>query len=215
MIGDEGSAYWIGSKMINALCRMRDGRLPSLGDSRLLQYIQEELQKFPIWVEIYKRYEKLPNFNWIDGFVQLERQARDSKQYRYIVSDLSKAVFRMFDEVPEDKVTRDIIISAADELVDQTVTVVKRAQLPTGVFPLVLWGGTFRFNNAFCNFVKGRFGEIFPEANIIVPTDQEAMRPVIGALLFALSGSMFALPPPDVIKRVEQSASQFPALTNN
>ncbi|HEV2800392.1 MAG TPA: BadF/BadG/BcrA/BcrD ATPase family protein [Pyrinomonadaceae bacterium] len=215
LIGDEGSGYWIGSQVINTLCRIRDGRLSSTSKTKLPQYVREELQNCPTWQEISKQYATLRNCNWVDAFVLLAQRTRDTKEYRYIVSDLAKAAFRIFDEHPEDEFTREIISCAADKLVEQVESAVARADLHAERIPLVLWGGIFRYNRSFCDLVREKIGQKLPLTTIITPIDSGTMRPAIGALLFALSGSVFSLPSPEIMTRVEQSASQFPALAND
>jgi N-acetylglucosamine kinase-like BadF-type ATPase len=213
LIGDEGSGYWIGSRAIRVLCRLRDERdsQPTL----LEKAVWDELKTVPIWNEIIERHSALTNNHWVDAFISLVQRTRDSKEYRYIISDLSKAVFKVLEENPHDTCARNIVSEAADVLIEQAQTAIKRAQLPFSEIPLVLRGGVIKYNAIFSDLLRLRIGERWPEIRIILPSDAEMMRPAVGALMFALSGSMLSLPPREVIERVEHSASQFPALANS
>ncbi len=210
-IGDEGSGYWIGSRALNALFRLRDERLKV--KTELPHYIQETLNTFPIWVEILKQHSRAQRGNWVDTIILLSQQT-DVKQYRHFVSDLAPAVFKTLEDYPEDIIAREIIVGAAGELIEQASTALRRANLPPDNMPLVLSGGGFRYNSRFCDLVSEMACEQLPYVRIVRPEDEGVMRPVIGALLFALSGSMFNLPPPPVIQNLEQSIRQFPELAN-
>jgi len=213
LLGDEGSGYWIGTRAIRALCRLRDERDSQL--TKLEAAVRDELTSVPIWNDIIRRHSSLPNSHWVDAFISLVQRTRDTKEYRYIVSDVSKAVFKVLEENPTDTVARKIMHDAADALIEQVQTAIVRAQLPFTGIPIVLRGGVIKYNSIFSDFVKARIEALWPEINIILPSAPAAMRPAVGALLFALSGSMFSLPDRKVIERIEQSATQFPALVNN
>lgn len=212
LIGDEGSGYWIGSRALNALFRLRDERVTM--KTALPDHIRKSLDSVPIWVDTLKQNSKVPRSNWVDALMLLTQRTRDTKQYRYIISDLAMAVFRTLEDHPDDPVARDIVINAARELVQQAGTALKRAELSDEPLPLVLSGGVFRCNKLFCDLVMEMVGRELPNVVVVTPQDPSVMRPVVGALLFALSGSIFALPSPTVIQNVERSSRKFPELDN-
>jgi N-acetylglucosamine kinase-like BadF-type ATPase len=212
LTGDEGSGYWIGTRALNALFRLRDERLQV--KTALPHQIQEVLKTIPIWVDTLKQHSKVQHGNWVDALILLTQLTRDTKQYRYIVSDIATAVFKTLEDYPDDPIARDIVTKAAQELVEQAGTALIRAELSEEPVPLVLWGGIFRYQNSFCNLVSEMACRQLPNVRVIKPTDSGVTRPVIGALLFALSGSIFALPSPTVIQNVERSIGPFPELDN-
>jgi N-acetylglucosamine kinase-like BadF-type ATPase len=210
-IGDEGSGYWIGSRALNALFRLRDERLNV--QSQLPHYIKKTLATFPVWNELLKQHSKAQNSNWVDTLILLIQQT-EARQYRYFVSDVASAVFRTLKDYPDDILAREIVVAAAQELIEQAKTAIMRANLPQEKIPLVLSGGGFRYNEHFCNLVSDLAHEQLPYVQVVKPTAEGVMRPVIGSLLFALSGSMFSLPPDAVIQNLEKSSRQFRELDN-
>lgn len=213
VLGDEGSAYWMGIKTLNALCRLRDGRL--VGDTGLYGYVLEELDKSPAWVELLERHSKVSQ-QWEDSLILLAQQTKNSREFRYIVSDLAKALFKTLDQNPDDRIALSIADEAAEELLAQLAGAIYRAGVETRGLPVVLVGGIFRYQKFFRDLMCKRLRERWPNIGpVILPADPNVMRPAIGALLFSLSGSMFKLPPPEVIANVESSAKHFDALINN
>jgi activator of 2-hydroxyglutaryl-CoA dehydratase len=99
-------------------------------------------------------------------------------------------------------------------LVQQASTALKRAELHEECVPLVLSGGVFKCK-LFCDLLTEKVGRELPRVRVITPLDPAVMRPVVGALLFALSGSIFQLPAPTVIQTLERSSQSYPDLNNH
>jgi N-acetylglucosamine kinase-like BadF-type ATPase len=203
LLGDEGSGYWIGRKALNALCRLRDGRLTE--DTVLKDYVQQELDAIPLWRDIIWEHREVSE-EWIDAFILLAQRAREHSRFRYIVSEVANAVFEAWEDHPDDRVVHQIIETAAIKLIDQVASAMKVARLSPTNIPIVLRGGVFRRHPSFVQLVTQKINENWPSVWVIPPDHSNAMRPVIGALLFALSGSVSNLPDTDVIECLETSA---------
>jgi N-acetylglucosamine kinase-like BadF-type ATPase len=208
LLGDEGSGYWIGSRALRSLCRLQDGRLPV--STELPNFVRAELNSIPTAAEILAEHAKT-HAPWIDALVLLAQRTKD-KEFRYIVSDVAKAVFKAWQANPEDALAKRIIMEAACALIDQVEKAMEKAKIGKGNFPLVLRGGVFKYNPQFAKVVKKELNRKWPSIHVMLPLDPNTMPPIIGALLFALSGDVFALPPPHIIKQVESSSSRLPIL---
>lgn len=207
LAGDEGSAYWIGTKTINLLFRLRDERVIPTGATKLCDFVRAALEEFAVWNELIEDYRVLPEYHWIDALILLAERTKKSGEYRYIVSDLAKSIFKLYRQDSSDEYARRIVTEAVNELATQVISAARRAEIGGEEFPLVLHGGVFRYHKFFCDLVGERIKKEMPRARIVLPDDERAMRPVIGALLFALSGSALKLPEKHIIANVEETAS--------
>lgn len=213
LLGDEGSAYWIGRRALNSLCRLRDGRLERTG-TKLDEYILEDLSNVPLWKELMSEHEKVSR-KWTDALIPLAQRTNDRNEFRYIVSDLAKSVFRAWEKNPRDVIARQIVEKATSELLDQVEQAISSAELSIDDMPLVIWGGLFRHNKAFAEYTSRMALKRFPTVKLINPHTPEAMRPVVGALVFALAGSKFSLPPSRVLLQMEEDVNRFAELRND
>lgn len=212
LLGDEGSGYWIGIKILNALCRIKDGRLSR--DTKLPDFVLDELNRLPLWTRIVSDYECHDN-KWISRLLLLSQRTRNEQDFRYIVSDLAKALFLAAEKYPNDELVSRLMQEAANELVDQVECAINNIRLSTNGIPLVLRGGVLGHNLIFSNVIKEIILRKWPYINIIMPNTPITMRPAIGALVFALSGNIFSLPRQEVIQRLEDTSTQFEALDND
>ena len=210
LLGDEGSGYWIGSRAIQAICRLRDQRLKQR--TNLGQYVKDLLMEIPVSAEILREYLEVSP-QWIDGLVLLAQRTKNS-EFRYVVSSVAKAVFRAWGVDKNDEVVKRIVNDAARLLVSQAEAAMSEARVDPNEITLLLRGGVFRYHPEFALLVKDRLLGRWSTMRVLLPTDPSVMRPVIGALLFALSGSVFKLPNSGVVRRIKESAGQFPALKN-
>ena len=213
MLGDEGSGYWIGSKALKALCQLRDGRLSV--ETVLARYVTEQLNTNRTWVDLLREHSSVSR-RWTDALILLAHETREDNEFHYIVSSLAEAVFKAWYEHPTDPVVSLIVDNAAKTLIEQVGTAIETTGLSRKQMPLVLWGDFFRYKPSsglssppFFDLVAEKARARWPQIQIVPPNNPRTMRPVIGALLHAISGSLLALPEQDVIERIEQNASEF------
>jgi N-acetylglucosamine kinase-like BadF-type ATPase len=209
LFGDEGSEYWIGTAALRALARLRDGRLRQ--PTTLANYVHTELQSLPLWVDLARDNLKF-DANWFNALIDFVRTADHQRCYRDIAARLSSAVFAAFAADPPDPSAVRIIEEAAAELADQLQAAFAAARLDPTDLPVVLWGGAFDASPTFEALLRRRIIQRWPSLAIKTARDADFLRPAVGALLFALSGSVFSLPRAEVTAAVAACVPRFPAL---
>ncbi len=117
LIGDQGSAFWVGKRVLEEVAKSMDKRVKKLAIEKYL------FEKFKIKKEsdLYKFYD--PNF--------VEKVASIAK----IVDRLAKK---------GDSFSKKILTKAAKELTKMTLQVIRTLKLKNQQFPLVLVGGMFK-----------------------------------------------------------------------
>jgi N-acetylglucosamine kinase-like BadF-type ATPase len=115
LIGDQGSAFWVGKKVLEEIGKALDGRRE---DFELRKFIFKKLR-------IKKEIDLYKNFYYED-FVT--RVASISK----IVDEFSKK---------EDRFSKEILIEAAKEVSKMAISVIKKLNFEKEKFPIVLVGG--------------------------------------------------------------------------
>lgn len=213
LLGDEGSAYWIGMEALNALCRIRDGRLRADG-TKLGQYILEQLAPSPVWVELWDKHQTVGQ-KWADALIPLAQRTNERSEFRYIVSDLAKGVLLAWEKNQRDPIAGRIVDNACGELLRQAETAMKSAGIEGRDVPFVMWGGLFRHNPYFCEHFQKLVHKKWPEIRIVGPNSADAMRPVVGSLFFALARDKFGFPPSAALINLEETAGSFQALAND
>jgi N-acetylglucosamine kinase-like BadF-type ATPase len=165
LFSDEGSAYWIGIKCLNAFSKMADGRLP----------------KGPLY-DIVKQQLDIVNDLDITALVLTEWQGERSS-----IAALSKLVSMAVGQ--GDKIAKDIMQEAGYELA-QIVNSTKNAlKFPEGEPVKVSYsGGVFRSKA----LILEPFIEALHQYSSDYVISAPAYTPVIGAALYAcsLSGNM-------------------------
>lgn len=154
-LADEGSAFFVGQRTFQAVFKDLDGR----GHKTLLTKLT--FKEFKL-----KKKEDLPNFIY-------SRNPTEVIPLLSIICD--KATKK------GDKVAKSILIEAAQELALGVNTVIKKLNLKSLKFPLVLVGGIFK-SKIVVNKVKKEIKKAAPGVKFIRP-DKE---PVIGAVKLAI-----------------------------
>jgi len=159
-LGDEGSAFWIGRRVYQAVLKDIDGRGP---DTMLTNMLASHFC-----------VKKTDDFDFKNG---LSRKVYCS-DIMMTVPFLSVLCERAVQK--KDKVAKKIMKEAGLELALSAKTVIKKLCFSREKFPLVLVGGVFNSNLVFNTFKK-ETKKTAPKADIILVKD-----PVIGAIKLAL-----------------------------
>lgn len=124
-LDDEGSGYWIGKEAIKSILKSYDGR----GDKTLLsEMVIKHLQ--------IRNYEEL--FHWVYS----------NENTAFNISELAKIVEEAYRL--NDKVSKNILDRAIEELYYLIEAVVKKANILDGKFKLMLMGGVLE-NSKYVN----------------------------------------------------------------
>jgi N-acetylglucosamine kinase-like BadF-type ATPase len=142
---DEGSAFFIGQKALQAIFKDLDGR----GPKTLLRRLA--FRKFNL-----KKEEDLINFIY-------SKNPTESTPLLSVICE--KASER------GDKVAKDIMTQVAQELVLAVAPIVKKLNFKNLEFPLVLVGGVFN-SKTVLNKVKKDLKKIAPKARVILPKEK-------------------------------------------
>jgi N-acetylglucosamine kinase-like BadF-type ATPase len=118
LIGDQGSAFWVGKKVLEEIGKALDGRRK---DFELRKFIFKKLR-------IKKEIDLYKNF-YCENFVT--RVALISK----FVDEFSKK---------GDRFSKEILIEAAKEVSKMAISVIKKLNFAKEKFPIVLVGGMFK-----------------------------------------------------------------------
>lgn len=216
---DEGSGYALGREVLRELGADHDrGR----ASGRLWQHVQRHLAEpenpLPEWLEASIEWKRLAGAYRSNGFGDDLRpalfafaHAMTRKQglwfWRNIVAGLAIPLVAAYAEGEPTAV--DILNRAAASLLGQHEAALRRAADggadPTPG-PVVLFGGVFTHNTPFRDLVLRRLRERYgADLPVVLPTDPSAIRPVCGALLFALGSQgdgRLRLPPRAVVDRM-------------
>ncbi len=175
VIGDEGSAYFIGREAIVAALRYYDGRGP---ETRLLEAIKAELGLKAVEDIIGVIYGRTIAFSRIASIAPL-------------VSRLAKE---------GDKIAADILVRAGKELATLAVAIIRRLRFEDREFPLAIIGGAFKAGPLLVETFRKEVLKAAPKAQISKPR----LPPVVGAVLIALREAGLSLTD-EIIENVERS----------
>ena len=164
ILGDEGSGWWIGRETLSAVMRAADGRGPATS------LTEGVLRHF--------------GFSHVTELVQ-EVYYRDPR--RRAVAGLSGVVQAAAES--GDVVARQILSSAADELVLAVRSVATRLEMRGQQFPLILSGSLFRVLPTLFSEVAVRLPEVAPRSQPKVLDVEPAMGAVRLALAEARGGA--------------------------
>ena len=140
LIGDQGSGFWVGRKVLEEIAKSIDGRGEKIKIKKVV------FKKFKIKKEkdVYEKF-------YCEDFV--EKVASISK----IVDWLSRK---------GDKFSKKILLEAARELFKMAISVIKKLNFKKEKFPLVLVGGMFK-SKIFCQEFKRLIKKVAPRAKFI------------------------------------------------
>ena len=140
LIGDQGSGFWVGKKVLEEIGKSLDGRRR---DFKLKKFILKKL-KIKREEQIYKKF-------YHQDFV--ERVASLSK----LVDQLSKK---------GDKFSQTILIEAAKEVSKMAISVIRKLNFRDEEFPVVFVGGMFK-SEIFKQKVEREIKKFFKRAKIV------------------------------------------------
>jgi N-acetylglucosamine kinase-like BadF-type ATPase len=205
-LGDEGSGYWLGREALRAICREHaEGAKKSDLWLSVKSWLEDPISKQRLawdrgsgyWKIVSKRFiEETQNYPDMDPRTLVYRFAHRSAlelkddQYRHAITALViplMTAYRMGDEE-----AKKIVSDAVGHLVEQHDNVRRIAERGglTAVEPIVLYGGVFAHNPELVESFHERMSkkEDRPVKTITIKSPG-TMRPVMGALLFALGES--------------------------
>ncbi len=153
LFGDEGSGYDIGAKGLRAMIFSTDGRGPK---TSMCEQLFEDYQLKNLWDFVGKVYSQ--------------------SDYRRIVASVCMTVCRS--AWNGDRVAADILEGAGRDLGLQTVTLVKKYDIPPEdiVMGGSVWRGNYHMCNAFAEYVRERLGDGYP-------ITKAAFNPVMGGIV--------------------------------
>jgi len=141
LIGDQGSAFWVGKKVLEEIGKALDGRRK---DFELRKFIFKKLR-------IKKEVDLYNNF-YCEDFVTK-------------VASISKFVDQFSKK--GDKFSKEILIEAAKEVSKMTISVIKKLNFEKEKFPVVFVGGMFK-SEIFREEIKKEIKKFARKANFIV-----------------------------------------------
>ena len=159
-LADEGSAFWVGQRVYQAVLKDLDGR----GVKTLLRKLI--FQKYKI------KYKIKEDPNFLNRLIYRQKVVENLSPLS-IVCDLAAK--------KGDKIAREILKEAAKELLISAKTVIKKLKFKKRKFPLVLIGGMFK-SKIVLDTLKKEIRKFAPKVNFIEPK----VEPVIGAVKLAL-----------------------------
>lgn len=158
LLGDQGSSYAMGLKIIRIIMKEYDGRRPTT-----------------ILTEKTLSYLKMKTISELVAFMysgQTPVKAIASLAHLYDDPDVS-----------ENEDLLKIVRSCGQELILAYQSVIQRLELVSDAFPVVLIGGLFNLTEKLTNPVTARIKEMSPQAEIILPSEI----PAIGAAKLAIN----------------------------
>ena len=153
LMGDEGSAWWIGITALQAAAAAADGRGP---ETELLPFVLE--------------YYDLPTIRHIHTFIYADTFTRP------MVSEISVDVARLAES---DKVARKIMSDAGERLAIMVLATIRQIHQPADEVDVYPTGGVFRAGAVITQPFADKLHGEWPEARI----QQPHFEPVYGALI--------------------------------
>ena len=175
LMGDEGSAYWIGMEAIRAACRASDGR----GEQTAL-------------------IERIPDFLQVDDLRALHRKMYAQEISRSAIASLA-AVISDAAQSGDTGAIR-LLQQAGQELAQAALAVIARMNRVEDGLPIYCTGGVFRAGQ----LVLDAFETVIAARSPASTVHAARFSPVVGALLVALRAAEVELTP-QVIDQVRRT----------
>jgi N-acetylglucosamine kinase-like BadF-type ATPase len=213
IFGDEGSGYKIGLRALECICQMADGR--KLPEQQLFDAINNHLMQNIKTSKILTQHQKIDPSHPVEGLILIAKEI-EKTEFRYIVSDLAKAVFQVWNQSDENKIVDEILKEAAKSLIEQVEAVISSSEAKTEELSFAFHGGVFAFNPQFCDLVQEKMIEKHLKfRNFVKPSDLNYMRPAIGALILAVSEGDLDSINEQTLKLIESQVKNFYALRSD
>jgi N-acetylglucosamine kinase-like BadF-type ATPase len=234
-IGDEGSGYAMGRCVLRAIGREYDEQKPP---SLLWNEVNTWLRNIPadfndnelaeasiIWQEQYDRYIDYYNNEGqaraaVFSFAHWIERELGIWIWRSITSSLVVPLMRA--AAQGDPVAGLILTNAVNDLTAQHSDAVRILGSEEHIFPIVLYGGVFAYNQVFrqklLEALVARYSHRRDQFHVLWSGSPGTMRPACGALLYALSNSKppsLKLPKPTVISAVLETQAAWPEMKND
>lgn len=147
LLGDQGSAFWVGRKALENVIKSLDGRTTPFPYLKKLIFKEYKIK------EEKDLYQKFYGSDFVEKIASLSK----------IVERASR----------KEKIAQEILEKAAKELAQMAAAVIKKLKFQ-GNFPVVLVGGMFN-SKIVLSSLKKELGKIVPEADFILPKTEPAM----------------------------------------
>lgn len=179
LMGDEGSAYWIGLRALSAITKSSDGRCPA---TRLLPAILD--------------FMAVADLNALRAKIHYETPERPE------IARIAGVVGNLAAE--GDAVAQGIMAAAGQELAMAALAVLIRLSMWAEPSPVALVGGVFQAGEVVMEPFRAALHEESPLACIVTPR----FPPVVGSLLLALR-ELGISSTPQVFRQIEDTLSPF------
>jgi N-acetylglucosamine kinase-like BadF-type ATPase len=229
-IGDEGSGFSMGRQALRAIGESYDSGQPE-SESVLWQKVKKWLERQDEYLHewdyasiIWRKYSEDYKDKGCDLRTAIADYAENlSRKNHFLWRSLASGiVIPLMEAVDDDQIAKAIVDEAAESLCDQLTKTCVVAKVDINHGPLVLYGGVFRHHPEFLDLVicKLRKKGLSSATRIITPLNPSTMRPVMGALLYALGNStndVLKLPDKAVIDELlsEQNCEQNREILQN
>ena len=227
-LGDEGSGYWMGRSALRAIGQEYDeGLEQSALWKRVEAWLESPDHHVHAWALASATWRKIASecssaAHSFDRRTAVFRFAHEitgasADQWRQVVSGLTAPLMQAC-YVDKDASAELIVEEAASMLVNQ-YSQVRRLAAVSSADPIVLYGGVLTHNPPFRDRLYGMIRDRFPDIGpLVVPGEGGAMRPVCGALLYALGESDaggLRLPSASIIATLEEHSRAWSQLSND
>lgn len=208
VVGDEGSAYYIGRAALHALTWHRNRfKMPCV---QLAQDVRRHLDESPYqWGHVWRALRPSPlsaGDDWIDYLVLYMKELAELRITRAAISDLVPAVVSAAQAETDDGgrggVAARIIEKSLTHLTERLEIAIGEAGLGSGGINIVLSGGVAARWPYLTEKIKQRISSKYPEANVHLPPIDQVYHTGSGAVLHAMSRSFDLLPPQSVCQAV-------------
>ena len=218
-IGDEGSGFWMGREVLRVIGHQHDcGQVNSLLWQEVRAWLEKPTPVAPHWSEASLLWHILVREHaasaasarsdprtLLFAFTHKLAIQHNDGIYRTTVAGLTVPLMRAFEKGDPD--AQKIVSEAVDHLARQHEGVRRRAEIQQAL-PVVLYGGVLNHNESIRTMLHERLEARMGHAiEPITPRHPRSMRPVMGALMFAMGGSRvegLQLPKPALIEKLRQ-----------
>ncbi|WP_309385742.1 BadF/BadG/BcrA/BcrD ATPase family protein [Cerasicoccus frondis] len=212
-IGDDGSGYWMGREVLRSIgyeYQTTKG-IESILTQKVIEWLQRTDVNYPeisyansIWRELCNvirdrssqgRIDLRPILFSLSGTIErrtdnhLSHVFQGMDVWRKVVSNLTIPLFSAYEA--NDEAAIRIVENAAALLAEQhSRTIGVFSDQPSTNMPILLAGGVFAHNPAFCDVVLTKIAQKEEaERQAIRQSEECVLRPALGALLFSLANS--------------------------
>ena len=159
LLGDDSGGFWLGQKMLRAICRSLDG----LASKTPLNQIVFKKLKIKTGADLIKKIYQPDAIKTIISLAPLADVAAEKG----------------------DKVAKNILLEAGNELAIRANLIIEKLNFQDKEFPLVLAGSVFK-SKIILNQVKKEIKKLAPQVNFIRPKHEPVIGAVKLAIKFSI-----------------------------